>query len=788
MVKVGEVITIVDAIERGKRTWFAQDPAALAPILGEFEQYKSSCEDWSATQEHWLEYFNGVLQHYSKHHHEAADTFIKLETRTKDADPLLRALIARNIAVIGNMRHDQDPFTALEAALQLSLEADDDHTSGTIYFNLGITANRFDRREQALSSLDKARECFDACDDKMGVFETIHWRTQVLSVESDHEEVVRLIDALQEMAQDIGNPRIVVEAGLKKSFYYFECGQYREALASFERTLSNSTELKVVENLSFIQFGIAITYKAMSESGNAIKWAEKSLETARASNLPSSEINASTVLVLANLDLGKLEVALGLALKVLALSEDYGNPAFAIECVTAIGDIYYAAGDAATAREWYERAERLLYPGVRDIVKANIYCSTLNVYIDQHENEMINETAAKLIEVLPKINLPANRARILVLLAQYCVSIGDVRLAEEMLAEVESMDLLKESPEIRVASLKPRTLIHESRGDIEGAIAATYERIRLSQKHKLKHQELDANEDLLKLFKVQRDIDLFFDQYELVDSMREEVKSTQQHRQMTLTSLELDHEKERQHNVAREQLLNNVLPTGIAERILGGETIIADDHDDVAVIFLDIVSFTDLASAVPPGHVIHLLNSIFQLCDEVMRAHSITKIKTIGDAYLAVAGAPRVAGQQSHVSENTANAARAVMDLLKRLETLEVTMPPDLGDTDWISQVGDISVRIGCHVGSVVAGVVGVDRVAYDVWGDAVNVAARMEQTSEPGRIQISDDFARSLPGAGRPEFDTNDRVVLKTDIAELVQRGNIPIKGKGDMKTWWLK
>ena len=125
--------------------------------------------------------------------------------------------------------------------------------------------------------------------------------------------------------------------------------------------------------------------------------------------------------------------------------------------------------------------------------------------------------------------------------------------------------------------------------------------------------------------------------------------------------------------------------------------------------------------------------------------------------------------------------ANAAIEMLSSLEQLSITMPPELGDTLWTKDVGDVQVRIGIHSGPVTAGVIGTQRMQYDVWGDTVNVASRMESTSEPGRIQVSEVFVRSLKAR-------DDKLSVLSSEFSVLERGVIEVKGKDAMKTFWLE
>ena len=200
-----------------------------------------------------------------------------------------------------------------------------------------------------------------------------------------------------------------------------------------------------------------------------------------------------------------------------------------------------------------------------------------------------------------------------------------------------------------------------------------------------------------------------------------------------------------------DDLLRNMLPSPIATRLLAGERP-ADRHDDVTVLFADIVNFTALAETQPADRVLAVLDRIFSAFDDLVVAHGLEKIKTVGDAYMVAGGAP------SPLPDHAAAAA-----------TLALAMQSTLARLELDEKLG-LELRIGLHCGPVVAGVIGRQRYAYDLWSDVVNVAARMEQHGLPGTIQVTEAVAVRL----------SSRFLL-------APRGQIEIKGKGSMRTWLL-
>ena len=201
-----------------------------------------------------------------------------------------------------------------------------------------------------------------------------------------------------------------------------------------------------------------------------------------------------------------------------------------------------------------------------------------------------------------------------------------------------------------------------------------------------------------------------------------------------------------------EELLINVLPMPIAERLKAGEQPIADQLEDVSVVFADIIGFTEMATALEPGRLIALLNEVFTRFDRLAERHGLEKIKTIGDAYMAVAGAPRA------VPEHAVAAAEMALDIIRTVATVHGP-----GGTT-------LAARVGIASGPAIAGVIGTRRFSYDLWGDTVNTASRMESHGTAGRVHVADATRRRL----------GDRYVFE-------DRGLIEVKGKGSMRTWLL-
>jgi guanylate cyclase len=216
-------------------------------------------------------------------------------------------------------------------------------------------------------------------------------------------------------------------------------------------------------------------------------------------------------------------------------------------------------------------------------------------------------------------------------------------------------------------------------------------------------------------------------------------------REEALTALRLEQQR-------AEDLLLNILPGSIAERLKGDTRTIADQITAASVLFADVVDFTARSRDLPAAQVVELLDRLFSHFDTLAERHGLEKIKTIGDAYMVAAGVP--IPRPDH--------AQAIA--LLALEMVESTAPG--------GPCGDLhfQLRVGINSGPLVAGVIGRHKFLYDLWGDAVNTASRMESGGTPGRIQVT-----------LPTYE------LLKDEFELERRGTIEVKGKGEMETWYL-
>jgi adenylate cyclase len=208
----------------------------------------------------------------------------------------------------------------------------------------------------------------------------------------------------------------------------------------------------------------------------------------------------------------------------------------------------------------------------------------------------------------------------------------------------------------------------------------------------------------------------------------------------------------RQEQAKSENLLLNILPRSIADRLKAQTRRIADQFESASILFADVVDFTRWSERLPPAEVVGYLDHLFSHFDELAERYQLEKIKTIGDCYMVAAGVPTPRPDHARAL------ALMALDMLNTMRSADEVAP--LG----------LELRVGINSGPVVAGVIGRKRFLYDLWGDAVNTASRMESHGTPGRIQIT-----------RATYE------LLADEFDFEPRGTIAVKGKGEVEAWYL-
>ena len=399
-----------------------------------------------------------------------------------------------------------------------------------------------------------------------------------------------------------------------------------------------------------------------------------------------------------------------------------------------IGNIYFESKNYDKALEYYEKALTFSLSSDNKYSISNIFGNMGNIYRQLFQYELSLEYFSKSSELDTQNNNRRGLALNFFNIGELYLQQEDLLTAKKYFLQSLTICLELEQKLLQMKNYEKLSFIEEAQEDEKLAL-------QYYKKFTQLKEEIHNNEIKRKVY--------LFDQQRKID----------------------EDEKARQLKIARfeeqEKLLHNILPINIANRILQNETFIADYFESVTVLFMDLVGFTPLSSKVPPKQLVFILDSIFFKADEIIEKYGLEKIKTIGDGYMAV-------GNVTSVNANHQKAAAlAALELIDTMKNFSINIPSELGETDWTIEVEEIQVRIGIHTGEVVAGIIGKNKFVFDLWGDAVNIASRMESNSESWKIHISSEFAKEIEQYS--EFS-------------LIPRGEITIKGKGTMNTFWLE
>ena len=544
---------------------------------------------------------------------------------------------------------------------------------------------------------------------------------------------------------------------------YRHLSDYSSSLHYYEQSLLGFKENHLLKEISKVLRNMGIVHKLLSDYPQALLLYSQSLSIAE-ENSDSDEI-AKNLSNIGNVyySLSDFSKALNNYQRALEINEHIGNVDEIAKNLLNIGNVYNVLSTYHTALEYYERSLKLLVDSKdTNAIAANLL-NIGNVYdeLSDYKNAMRYYEDA-----LKRFKETGNKDGIAISLgsigsvynyqSDYLRALEYYERALSLASEIGRKDAVAintlniginhyhlQNYNISIEYISKAINIHNDIGDRKGLMECTY---HFSQ-----------------IYERMGDIEKAYVYFKEYIAVKDEIHSEEAKQKAMLFDqkriLEED-ERERQLKLVRfkeqERIFHNILPVSIANRLIEGEKSIAESFENVSVFFSDIVGFTSLSSGMKPSELVQELNAIFSAFDRLAPKYGLEKIKTIGDAYMAVCGVPEAFEDHQYRTSMFAIEAKEILQTL------------DLGEN-----FKGLQIRIGLHCGSVVAGIIGEKKFTYDVWGDAVNIASRMESTSEGGRIQVSEAFARSIDH--HPEFS-------------LIRREAINIKGKGMMNTFWLE
>ncbi len=528
-------------------------------------------------------------------------------------------------------------------------------------------------------------------------------------------------------------------------------GDYSTALEHYQHALELHHDLGERSAVARVIGNIGNVHRSTGDYPEALEFYHRALELHEEFGEVSAVARVTSNIGLVYLSTNDYPEALAHYHRALALHEELGNRSGVAIVTGNIGLVHRKTFDYPAALDYYHRAlalhEELGERGTMAIVIGNIGL----VHKDTGNYHAALEYHHHALAVHEELGDRSGTARVKGNILSTYVDMGSDAEALVLLQDMDTAHI--DDPEVRSNSELMRAMLQERSGDVDGAVMTLKRALSDADTHGLREQSANMHYTLRDLAQKRNDFPAYIEHNNEFTRITEEIngKDTATKLATQAKQREID---AREREIAKHMaVLHSTLPKHIADRVARGE-VVNDSFDNASVLFLDVVGFTTNSSALDASVVVALLQDIFTTFDAICEQHDVMKIKTIGDSYMAVAFDVDATGQPPRLAlyQRIANVAHAMMS----------------SPFTWPHTNEPVIFRIGLHCGPVIAGVLGTERLQYDVWGDTVNVASRMESTGEPGRVHVSEAFAVAL-GAG------------------VTPRGEIEIKGKGLMKTYWL-
>ncbi len=474
---------------------------------------------------------------------------------------------------------------------------------------------------------------------------------------------------------------------------------------------------------------------------------------------------------------------------------------------TSIADVYSIMGDGPTAVKYYKEALSLLNKETDGIALATAQLNLGDEYYNQNKLDSalyyFHESGRIFKEKNYEIGVAYNLGNVGLVYAE----MGDHKKAEENLNEaIDVLTNLGDYYPICVY-LNAMSDVYDAEGEKEKSLGYASQSLELAQKYGLKEQISDGNLKLSNFYEKYGDIKKALDYYKEYVVFRDEVSSVKEVQKMANVRTEFEVSKKQievdllnqQKKIQRfiviaiaivlllivllaiglfkrnkfmkktneiiasekkrsDDLLKNILPEETANELKENGVVKAQQFEQVTVLFTDFKGFTKQAENLDPEVLVESINYYFSKFDEIIDKHGLEKIKTIGDAYMCAGGLP------FQTDDHAVKTCQAALEIVEVVRKTKRSIKHNLAKFD---------IRIGVNTGPVVAGVVGTKKFQYDIWGDAVNTASRMESSGEVGKVNIS---------------ESTYNILNKYDVFEFTSRGELDAKGKGKIAMYFVE
>jgi adenylate cyclase len=546
----------------------------------------------------------------------------------------------------------------------------------------------------------------------------------------DLEQALQSISKAMELNEQFGNKDKLSDNYANIGNIYYNLSNYTKALSYYQESLHLDEKLDNKSGIAANYGSVGNVYSNLSNFQNAEKYYTKALEMYELSDNMRGKAT-----ILGNIgsvyhQQGKYEKSLEYYYKSLELWQLFGNKMGIATNLGSIANSYNLSNEFAKATKYYEKATAISNEIGDKYGLSALYGNAGILYLRLSIDSVINMHKGQYPSLTsnPKKNITQ--------------SIKYSEKAVELAKEVGSLNMLSDWYEsldkayTKLGNYKKAYYYQEKWTEIRDSVfsmdkAKEIATLEFDKQNQINEKELKLK-DLQLLRKKNEQMYLFAGLGSAA---------------IVLLIIFLQRRKS-------EQLLHNILPVSIAKRLKRSEKNIADRFDESSIVFIDLVGFSGISQNISPENAVEFLNNVFSKIDIITKEYSLEKIKTIGDCYMAVCGLPE---KNENHAYNTVKFSQKVGEMLRELKG------PN-GE--------EISFRAGIDCGAVVAGIIGEKKFSYDLWGDSVNTASRMESTGVKNKIQVTKDIIDKIK---------------ETDI-NFEERGEILIKGKGKITTYFIK
>jgi len=642
------------------------------------------------------------------------------------------------------------------------------------------------------ASIDSLRTVLKTAKDTTRVMTLVRLCDELRS--SRPKEALKMGEEAMQLAQHQKFPKGEASALVSMGIIYKNMGHYARALKYYQRSLKLSEQLEDLRGQTSCLSNIGVIYAVQGQYGQALLYFQRSLKLDEKQGDRSGIANNFNNIGLLYQNQGRYDLALEYLQRTLKLEEELGNLIGQANSLNNIGNNYLYQELFDRALEYYQRSLKLFEQTGYIQSQAAILGNIGNIYLHQKWYDRAldyYQRSLKLREQLSDLNGQA------LVLGNIGLIYHDLEIYDRALGYLHrSLDMADSigTPNIAIGALNNLALTYKQLGDFRNAYLYRTELVGLKDtlfslektkaiqemetKYQTEKKELQIRQQKTDLMiKDQRNeflmgvggilgLLLIIVGYGYYDKRRTSRLLAQQKQQIEQAFEEIRVQNEQLEEANRvigqekqrsDDLLHNILPHETAEELKATGQATPKRYEQVSVLFTDFKGFTSSAEKMTPEEVVSQLDTCFKAFDRIVKNHGLEKIKTIGDAYMCAGGLP---------VENPENAERMIqagLEMQRFMTQWKAEREAD-GKTTW-------ECRLGIHSGPVVAGVVGESKFAYDIWGDTVNTASRMESSGEVGKVNISETTYQ-----------------LVKDKIKCVYRGELEAKGKGKIGMYFVE